>query len=747
VTTIDSFTAAPAVAAPGDIVTLSITVTTTAQDVLSGSATVTLRRDGVQVLTLPFVGFLDQQDISGGNFTEAIPLPPGDTSEPGNYEADILLDGLEDTAVPLMETATTSFSVQPTVPTVSPSALDLSAAPGETASGTFTITQGNGPFSLSSNNGTLSPSSANLGDVVTYSHPIAASVPAGTQLSDQITVVPASGQSAFVPVDITVTQPAAQPITVSPSALDLQGGAGETPTASFTITSGVAPFQLSSANAEGRGSFSNASPGLNETVDYGFRIPGGATDNQTFTDTITVLGADGEQATVIATTVASAGAGGLTEVEAALQAIANTVPEAETAAAIAIVCPSGTAEPRLQQDCNDLVSAALAGPGSALQAQASEALAQITTDQASSSVDSSQVRLRRQIRNVGSRISALRSGILGLSSQGLVLNVNGESVPLGNLADGFLRDLQGANGGAAGSDGIVDLGRLGVFINGSISSGDRDRSDRAAGYDIDAVSVTLGADYRFRDDLIAGAAIGYTSSETDLDNNGGDLDSDGYALSLYGTYYQESGLYLDGVLSYGSSDYDQRRNIRYTLGAIEVDQTAKASFDGWEWSVSVGGGYQMNHGPWTFGPTARIEYIDTEVDGFDERISNPTANGGGWATHIDDQDLASFTTQLGGQASYALSTSWGVLLPSVQLEWVHEFEDNAGDVVGFYLQDTSQTSFALPTEDLDRNYFNLTLGASAQFAGGRTGYISIRKLFGYDDLDVLSINAGLRLEF
>ena len=183
------------------------------------------------------------------------------------------------------------------------------------------------------------------------------------------------------------------------------------------------------------------------------------------------------------------------------------------------------------------------------------------------------------------------------------------------------------------------------------------------------------------------------------------------------------------------------------MGTIEVDQAAKASFDGSEWSVSVGGGYQMTHGPWTFGPTARIEYIDTSIDGFDEKMSDPSASGGGWATHIDDQDLESFTTQLGGQASYAMSTSWGVLLPSVQLAWVHEFEDNAGDVVGFYLQDTSQTSFALPTEDLDRNYFNVTLGASAQFAGGRTGYISIRKLFGYDDLDVYSVNAGLRLTF
>lgn len=362
--------------------------------------------------------------------------------------------------------------------------------------------------------------------------------------------------------------------------------------ASFTITEGDGPFTLSTE----RGTLSRTSANVGDTITYILPISDAYLFVGPFFDLVNevqIVPAVGPRATVWVVVrpdlgSGSFGPGSSPAITAALQAIATTEPQDKTAAAITNLClESFTAEPRLQRDCIDLIGAALHLAGTGLPAQASAALAQITTDQASISVDSSQIRLRRQIQNIDNRLGALRGGAWGLSMQGLMMHLDGSSVPLGELADDLLRDLRGAHGGAAGPDGLVDLGRWGVFINGSISSGDRDRSDRVAGYDVDALSLTLGADYRFRDDLIAGAAIGYTSSDNDLNNNRGDLDSDGYVLSLYGTYFQESGLYLDGVLSFGRSDYDQRRNLRYTLGAIDVDQTAKASFDGSEWSAAA----------------------------------------------------------------------------------------------------------------------------------------------------------------
>lgn len=544
-----------------------------------------------------------------------------------------------------------------------------------------------------------------------------------------------------------VTAVAATPITVNPPALGLQGGPGETPTTTFTITAGTPPFTLVSANPDGRGSFSNASPGLNEVVTYGFRIPGAATDQDQFNDTITVTGDDGAIATIVATTTAVVGGIGQDDIDDAMQAIAQTPPQRAMAAAISAICPAGVAEPQLQEDCNAMVGGSLAPGGSPLVDQASVALGQVTADQASAPVNASQTSIQSQTRNVGTRIAALRGGASGFSSRGLSINIDGQNLPGGQLADEMMRTLGTAHGGAAGSDTAMDFGRWSVFVNGSIGVGDKDRTDNVAGYDFDSIALTLGADYRFSDNLVAGAALGYSRNDTDLDANGGDLEADGVSLSLYGTYYQESGLYLDGIFNYGRNDYDQRRNIRYTIGTVDVNQAALSDFDGNQWSAAFGGGYSMSRGALTFGPTARLEYVKTDVDGYQERMRDPTAPGGGWAARINSQEVESFNIQLGGEVSYAMSTSWGVLLPNVQLEWVHEFEDGAQNVVGHLVQDTSRTLFSLPTDVLDEDYFNLSLGLSAQFAQGRSGYIQFRKLLGYSDLDAYTIAAGFRMEF
>ena len=429
------------------------------------------------------------------------------------------------------------------------------------------------------------------------------------------------------------------------------------------------------------------------------------------------------------------------EIDEAMQSIARTDPQRAVAATISTICPQGVVEERLQEDCSVLIGASFDD-----QTQASAALGQVTADQASAPADASQTSVRSQIQNVNTRIAALRAGATGLSARGLTVNVDGQSLPAGQIAEELMGGLAGATGGAAG-DIALDLGRWGVFVNGTVTSGDKDRTANEDGFDFDAWSVTLGADYRFRDNLIAGAALGYSKNDTDLDDNGGDLDTEGINLSLYGTYYQDSGLYLDGILTYGWNDYDQQRNIRYDIGSVSVDQFAKSDFDGSQWSASFGGGYAISRGALTFGPTARLEYLRTDVDGYRERMSNPGADGGGWAVSIRDQDVSSFTSQLGGEVSYAVNTSWGVLLPSVHLEWVHEFEDGTDNVVGHFVQDPTVTQFSLVTDSPDEDYFNLRVGLSAQFAHGRSGYIYYRQLIGFENLDAHTIGAGLRLEY
>jgi outer membrane autotransporter protein len=114
---------------------------------------------------------------------------------------------------------------------------------------------------------------------------------------------------------------------------------------------------------------------------------------------------------------------------------------------------------------------------------------------------------------------------------------------------------------------------------------------------------------------------------------------------------------------------------------------------------------------------------------------------------LSEQEVKSLTLTLGGQVSYAISQTWGVLLPYASFDWVHEFDDDARNVTGKFINDPGLDLFALATDDPDRDYFTLGFGISAQLAQGRAAFLQYRTTLGLDDISSDSISAGIRLEF
>lgn len=78
---------------------------------------------------------------------------------------------------------------------------------------------------------------------------------------------------------------------------------------------------------------------------------------------------------------------------------------------------------------------------------------------------------------------------------------------------------------------------------------------------------------------------------------------------------------------------------------------------------------------------------------------------------------------------------------------MHEFRDNESAVTGRFIGDPTGTNFALPVDGNDSNYFDTSIGVSAQFTNGAAGFLSYQRILGYDDLDHYTFNAGVRFEF
>lgn len=397
-----------------------------------------------------------------------------------------------------------------------------------------------------------------------------------------------------------------------------------------------------------------------------------------------------------------------------------TPRQAATAAALDSACLAASGE--LAERCRELAGLD--------DAQLRAALDGITPGQIAGLGNITLDTLDVQFGNLDSRFRFLRGGGSGLALNELYFHIRGQSLPAGALLAGLVR------GGGAGDDGDLLGGRLGVFINGRVNTGDKDSTGNETGFDFDTLGLTLGADYRLTEQFVLGGALGYADTRSDFAGAAGKLDAKVFSLSLYGTYYAPGSFYVDWIASLGRADYDTARTIRYSGFA----GTASGEADGSMLGLAVSAGADVSRGEWLFSPYARVEYMRAEIDPYRE------SGGAGLALRFDDQTVTSLTTALGARVSRTIGMSWGVLVPGAHLEWEHEFRDDRRTIDAAFAA-APEARLALPTDEPDRDHFNVGVGVSAVFARGRSAFITVESVLGQDDVTDHTIEAGVRLEF
>jgi uncharacterized protein YhjY with autotransporter beta-barrel domain len=433
---------------------------------------------------------------------------------------------------------------------------------------------------------------------------------------------------------------------------------------------------------------------------------------------------------------------------AALMGAARNPVQEEMARTIGTLCQSGNAGADLQARCSDLILAVGDNPGgvsNAMQQWAPEEYASLGR----LGIDSG----FRQVNNISSRLMGLRAGAAGLSLKDLKLNLDGAPVPVGEAAE---FQLQGKpKPGAPQPDVLTsgtahsfDLYKLGVFVNGHMGVSERDASARESGFEMDEIGLTAGVDYRFADSFILGAALGYATQDASLTEEVGSIDSEGFHLGLYGTYYQPKQFFLDFFYGLGWLGYDASRKLDYTLRDTQVLQTASASPDGDQQILSLTAGYQFNFGIASITPTLRFETIELDIDPIREKMSGKDQPGSGLGVALDGQSADSTTFGFGLQFGAELQLDEGqTLLPQLSLEWVQESGNDQRRLRGRFLEDGGLTRFTLLTDEPDTSYLNVGLGASLDMGKGKSAFLSYETTFGWDDMQHHSFLGGLRMEF
>lgn len=304
---------------------------------------------------------------------------------------------------------------------------------------------------------------------------------------------------------------------------------------------------------------------------------------------------------------------------------------------------------------------------------------------------------------------------------------------------------------AAAEAGAIQPGALGVYLR---LQGRRDTAKANAfdpAFKTRVSGITLGADYLVSKQGVVGASIGHDRNRSRLGTAngaaGGELETSGSTLTLYGAFYPSAMSYMDASLNFGRSRYKSQRRIDIVTDDGNADNDihdgAAGSTRGRQIGLSIGGGANWAQERWNFGPYARMALVTSDIDAFTER-----PNVSKTELSVQAQSTTSVTSNIGAQVSYAWSQGWGVLAPSARLEWEHQFrQDRSRNLVASFAQDTNDNPIALDTTPPDRNHLNLGLGLAAHFGVGKSAFVYYQTMIGNASKKSHALTFEARLEF
>lgn len=315
---------------------------------------------------------------------------------------------------------------------------------------------------------------------------------------------------------------------------------------------------------------------------------------------------------------------------------------------------------------------------------------------------------RDQFDQVLSHLSRGRMGMTGAASGQMNASATSvEDISAVRLAsaDSSPQALAGLMAGTGSNGSMAITDRFSVFFGGSISQGEMDSTTNGAGADYDGYSLTGGADYRFFENARFGAAVGYGENDASVDDNRGDLKVDGTTAMLYGSYGQATGPFVDAAAGYSWLDYD---NDRYIVIGDSYNERAESDTDATQRSFTLGGGYNFELGPVIAGPSARFEYHNLDIDGYEE------TGAGVLSMSVEDMEFKSRTMWFGGQVAMPMELdSGGSIRPHASLHLVKELENSGGTVLTNFTGGT--LPFSTPIDGRDDEYFRAGLGLDANF--------------------------------
>ncbi len=171
-----------------------------------------------------------------------------------------------------------------------------------------------------------------------------------------------------------------------------------------------------------------------------------------------------------------------------------------------------------------------------------------------------------------------------------------------------------STGGEGISSGDSIFKRGAMWVQGLFNKSKLDDTSKAKGFDADSSGIAFGAEKFVNDDVKVG--VGYAYTNTDIDGFMRSTDVDTHTAIVYGEY-KPSNWYVNGIATYGWSDYEENKNV----AGVGV----KADYDVETFGLQAMTGYDMQVKGFGFTPEAGLRYVHIKQDAYkdsaDQRVS------------------------------------------------------------------------------------------------------------------------------
>ncbi|MFO1322642.1 MAG: autotransporter domain-containing protein [Burkholderiales bacterium] len=240
-------------------------------------------------------------------------------------------------------------------------------------------------------------------------------------------------------------------------------------------------------------------------------------------------------------------------------------------------------------------------------------------------------------------------------------------------------------------------------------------------------TISVGADYRVSDKMLAGIQFAYSDYDGSFGNGGGDFKLREPMITFYGGY-GEGPWYVGATLGAGSLDFSSNRTI--ALGP--TTRTESGDTTGYHVVGRLLGGYWFKYSNIDHGPFLKLTYEKIVVRQFSENGSDSTA------LTFGQQNNDSFWSSLGWQATGNV----GGFRPFARATWEYNFQADTRQVSA--KANTLNGWYTMPGFQQDDNWWLFDVGVSRDF-GNVTGFISGNASASKGDGDYWAVTVGIRV--